>query len=76
MPQQTLPNNPDVGSYDPRRKFLSTERRTTMAPMLDKQTEERFRDDKEKLAAMAPNQYDPSTKATDRRTTAAPQLDK
>lgn len=42
MPQQTLPNNPDVGSYDPRRKFLSTERRTTMAPMLDKQTEERF----------------------------------
>lgn len=50
-----MPNNPDVGSYDPRRKFLSTERRTTMAPMLDKQTEERFRDDKEKLAAMAPN---------------------
>ena len=75
LPVHVKHDAPAVGEYDPKTKFLSTERRTTMAPELDKMTEERFIEDKKALNPAA-NQYDVNTKLTDRRNTAAPMLDK
>ena len=76
MAQPIDNENPCAADYDPKWKMLSTERRTTMAPQLAKQSEERFKEDADKLNAPAPGQYDPNVKATERRTTAAPRLSK